>query len=413
MGSVGSVALVTAAVVIVRYVLVPLLWAPITQPDDNQDECPPGGSHLTSTTHSRSGIVRVIRLTDDGEFADRCELTDVLFEIRNPEKSELVVWYVHGWKHNAREDDSDFKAFRMLIEALDSQQRELGANGRHVVGVYIGWDGAVGASFLQNLTFWNRKRAADRISQSAVLTRIFASAKYARRQAKAEFTSRDLTIMMGHSFGARILYSATSQVLIDEVQRRHPGRTGGSYAPIAGQVDLILLLNPAFEASMFTAMHAIRRSKWWEAINQEQKPLMLAIATDNDWATGRAFPLGQYLEFARRKRQRVTLGNYEAYITHTLTAASKSYGSLTSTFWFDRFWASGLELRQKEGCKQPGNPFIVARTTSDVIDGHNGIWTEPFRNWVICFLRRLEDPAFVPVDVDSTDQHRQVGPVTA
>jgi hypothetical protein len=46
---------------------------------------------LTDTTHSPSGIVRVLRLTNAGEFADRCELTDVLYEIRNPKRSELVV----------------------------------------------------------------------------------------------------------------------------------------------------------------------------------------------------------------------------------------------------------------------------------------------------------------------------------
>src|SRR6185503_9131783 len=134
-------------------------------------------------------------------------------------KSELVVWYIHGWKHNAHDHDSDLQAFRMVIEALDREQRELGENGRHVLGVYIGWDGAVGPSSLRNLTFWNRKRAADRISQSAVLKRIFASTSYARMEAREELTSNDLTIMIGHSFGARILYSATSQVLLDEVQR--------------------------------------------------------------------------------------------------------------------------------------------------------------------------------------------------
>lgn len=401
MAVVGSVLLAIAAFVLVHQLLVRLLWRPITEPDVDQDKCRPGGNRVRSDGHSPSGHVRVIRLTDDGEFADRCELTDVLYEIRNPKKSELVVWYIHGWKHNAHDHDSDLQAFRMVIEALDREQRELGENGRHVLGVYIGWDGAVGPSSLRNLTFWNRKRAADRISQSAVLTRIFASTRYARMEAREELTSNDLTIMIGHSFGARILYSATSQVLLDEVQRRHPGRRKAAYAEIKGPVDLIMLLNPAFEASMFTAMHAIRRTQWSEAIGREQKPLLLAISTDNDRATGWAFPVGQYLEFATRKRQCVTLGNYESYVTHTLKAVPESDGASPDGFWFDRFTASGLQLQQKEECKQPGNPFIVARTTSDIIDGHSEIWTEPLRNWVICFLRRLQDPATVAAAIPS------------
>ena len=57
-----------------------------------------------------------------------------------------------------------------------------------------------------------------------------------------------------------------------------------------------MLLNPAFEASMFTAMHTIRRTQWSEAMGLEQKPLLLAISTNNDRATGWAFPVGQYLE---------------------------------------------------------------------------------------------------------------------
>ena len=91
----------------------------------------------------------------------------------------------------------------------------------------------------------------------------------------------------------------------------------------------------------------------------------------------------------------MTLGNYDPYVKHTLKAVSEAASASPDGFWFDRFTASGLQLKQKENCKQPGNPFIVARTTSDIIDGHSKIWTEPLRNWVICFLRRLQEPAVV------------------
>lgn len=57
--------------------------APRGQPDPNQDECRKGGSQLGKRNYSASGIVRVIRLTDDGEFVDRCELTDAIYEVRN------------------------------------------------------------------------------------------------------------------------------------------------------------------------------------------------------------------------------------------------------------------------------------------------------------------------------------------
>ena len=154
--------------------------------------------------------------------------------------------------------------------------------------------------------------------------------------------------MIGHSFGARILYTATSQVLLDEVQCQHPGYKKGSYGVILGPAYLILLLNPAFEASMFTAMHSIRRPdwKWWEGIDPQQQPLLLTIATENDWTTGIAFPVGQRLEFATMSRHILTLGNYVDYVTHSLKAkATSDRPSTNSAFWFDNFEDAGLRLQ--------------------------------------------------------------------
>jgi hypothetical protein len=57
-------------------------------------------------------------------------------------------------------------------------------------------------------------------------------------------------------------------------------------------------------------------------------------------------------------------------------------------FWYDRFDAAGLQLLRTAE-RQPGNPFIVARTTPDIVDGHNGIWGDALRKWLIAFLGAL------------------------
>jgi hypothetical protein len=161
---------------------------------------------------------------------------------------------------------------------------------------------------------------------------------------------------------------------------------------MTGPADLIVLLNPAFEASIFTAMHSVRRpdSKEWERINPRQQPLLLAISTANDDATGTFFPWRQFLEFARSDRQRITLGNYEPYFTHSLQAVTPSEGSPTNTeFWYDRFAAADLVLLRTAN-RQPGNPFLVARTTPNIIDGHNGIWGAKLRKWMISFMLELD-----------------------
>lgn len=325
------------------------LWYPRTKTVGLQDQCLPkhhGPNALHANRDPRfddSGSVRAIRLTNDGLLANRCELTDVIYATRNPPKPVLVVWYVHGWKHNAESRDRDLKVFTILVKELDKQQQGLAEHRRrHVVGVYVGWDGGVGPRGpLQSATFYNRKGVADRISRSAVLTKIIAMAKYARKQ---RGSSKDMTIMIGHSFGARILYSATSQVLIDRVQRHHSGEQRGEHSVISGPADLILLLNPAFEASMFTAIDAIRRQgKPTERFHQDQQPLLLTIATENDWATRLAFPLAKVLSLAWKDYQRQTVGNHHDYVTHSLTPVSASdYQQTTSPFWFDDYQARSL-----------------------------------------------------------------------
>ena len=66
-------------------------------------------------------------------------------------------------------------------------------------------------------------------------------------------------------------------------------------------------------------------------------------------------------EFARRDRQRVTLGNYKRYSTHSLQRVKSSAGSSAkSPVWYDHFQEGELVL-QRTADRQPGNPFLVAR----------------------------------------------------
>lgn len=173
--------LLAIVILVVLYFIYPWLGRR-TDPDVNQTDCRDSkerqeaqrsGSRPTAKSQTASGVVRVIRLTDDGEFADRCELTDAVYEIRNCTRAVLAVWYIHGWKHNAEECDSDYKKFKELIKKLNERQ-PADAEGRDVVGVYVGWDGLVGPRIplLNNITFWNRKFAADRISQSQCWPRL-------------------------------------------------------------------------------------------------------------------------------------------------------------------------------------------------------------------------------------------------
>lgn len=357
--------------------------------DDNQYECLPGEptDPRNFKYPSQAPAVKIIEFTDRGELTDRCQWTDVLYEIKKVNQPKIVVLYVHGWKHNADSNDSDRMAFTQLIASMtESEQKS--TELRHIVGIYVGWNASLGWGKFENLTFWDRKRAADRISQSEILTKLIGAIDSVRQQAD---NPRDRVILIGHSFGGRILYSATAQLLVFNAQRSHPGRINGTYSIVQAPADSIILLNPALEASAFTALNSIRR--YQERFSPNQEPILVSISTNNDWATKYAFPIGQWLGFDRERSEMTTLGNFAEYQTHKLRLANQNIGESVledGHVWYDNFCTDKICL-QRIGQRQPSNPFLIANTTSEILDGHNGIWDPAFVDWLIQYHLQLEN----------------------
>jgi hypothetical protein len=381
----------------------------------NRNDLPPGLSqnkcmkHITDPTndprkiHRPNESIKIIRLTNSGEFVERCELTNALYELnwdrtipsgsfganKNPEAKKLpklAVLYIHGWKHDASQDDSDLKSFSRLICEL----RKRHEGKKYVVGIYVGWNAISGLpSVLENVSFWVKKSNADRIAQSAVVTKIISAIGSI---IDSDPDRRDQFVAIGHSFGARILFSAVAQSLVYETERAHPSFPGGEYRVVEGAASAIILLNAAFEASRYSAIDDISRKD--ERFKETQPPLVISVSTDNDWATSRAFPIGQWLGSRRSERELTTLGNYEPFFTHALVPArAKNVG--TAPALTEEFYAAGLEMTRLPRNVTPRvvhahNPFLVARTTSAVIDGHNGIWAESFMTWLSEFITAIE-----------------------
>jgi hypothetical protein len=372
-------------------------------PGKDQNKCredrdPLKDPRLTSRPNDS---IKVIRVTNSGEFVDRCELTNALYELnwdrelpsyqarRAPDAKQLpklAVLYIHGWKHDASPDDSDLGHFTQLIGDL----RERHKDQKYVVGIYVGWNATAGLpGVLENLSFWVKKSNADRIAQSAVVTKIVSAIGSI---IKRDPSRRDQFIAIGHSFGARILFSATAQSLVYETERAHPSFPGGEYGLVKGAANVVILLNAAFEASRYTALDNISRKD--EKFKTTQPPLLISISTDNDWATSCAFPIGQWLGSRRSERELTTLGNYEPFVTHALVPSGDNdkKGSLALT---EEFYAAGLGMTRLPRNATPRvvhahNPFVVARTTSVVIDGHNGIWAKSFLIWLGELIATLE-----------------------
>jgi pimeloyl-ACP methyl ester carboxylesterase len=388
-------------------------WADLLEDprDPSQNKCLYGSPDdpIKVARPAYVGQVRTIRLTNAGEFVRRCELTDALYElnwdhplhpnefrpkVRSDAKvlPKFVVLYIHGWKHDASADDTDYRHFTDRIQKLQAANN----GSRQVLGVYIGWNAApklppFSFRWINNLTFWSKEHIADRIAQSAVVTKIISAIGAMRETTPL---GSDQFVVIGHSFGARILFSAVGQTLIYETEKAHPGFPGGMYKIAGGPANAVVLLNPAFEASIYTALDDVFRNE--EHFSPEQLPLLLSISSKGDQATRIAFPIGQWLNFSRTEQEITTLGNYACYQTHLLEPqAGTNCSDPSNSDLSEEFVAAGLCLhRTSRQCGssalQKRNPFLIARTPATVISGHNDIWNDTISGWLFAYIDQLQ-----------------------
>lgn len=366
-------------------------WVDRPLDSDKRRECPWNGATRADGTKFDPGTedrpskypVKVIDFTDQGELADRCQWSDFLLEFRNTKKPVFVVIYVHGWKHDGNTEDQDLKHFTALIENIQRQFR----HERHVIGGFLAWPGLAGLTPIgKNLSFWNRKTAADRVSISGNVTKLLAAVNSVRCWRNQP---QDMVVAIGHSFGARILFSSVSSSMLHDSQMKHPGSVGGIYGRISAASDLTILVNPAFEASRYTAVDDIRRPL--ETFDLLQQPVLLIVSTSGDYATRFAFPAGQIVSGRWHERERSTVGNHPRFYTHVLSH-STVHGPHPS-WWYDKFCHNGLclERRASDGERlNPGNPFIVALTDQSIIKNHSEIWNDAFIAWMGGFVVQSE-----------------------
>jgi hypothetical protein len=187
--------------------------------------------------------------------------------------------------------------------------------------------------------------------------------------------------------------------------------------------DLVVLVNPAFEAARYQALHSAIISRSGFAVYQ--RPTFVSVTAKNDQATGKAFPLGRWantrFESVREivqkgqprnaQRQAIlnTMGHLKWLVTHELAAqettvpqAQWTYRGRTRPYRdeeadFDEFnrdyrpgghlrdkwvrkYSSGAVLRHVAG--DPDCPYWSVAATPEVIDGHNGIFKHIFVDFI-------------------------------
>ncbi len=333
---------------------------------------------------------------------------------RAAEEGVVVVTFIHGWKHNAKETDSNLIDFKKSLDAVANTSSSLGK--RRLVGLYIGWRGAsLDLPWLENLTFWDRKAVAEEVGKGGVTSLLLELDRIDQEDPD------NVMVVIGHSFGGAIVVSATSEVLAERAENQS---RNGSPAKSIG--DLIIVLNPAIEATQSlslieTAIH--------NSYPDGQNPLFISLSSDADWATHYTFPAGQTLGLLltwhqhdlQRERyydrsdneplvlkeehlDATTVGNFAPYLTHRLTAepsGDKPRLSLTTCEQepdrcIPKGWTT-LSGHPTFGPLPENYPLHFIRTDKSVMKGHNDIFNPVVRAFILGIIddivvRSMEKP---------------------
>jgi hypothetical protein len=371
-----------------------------------------------------------------------CAIKDLVEKLKKGPVRSFV--YVHGWHHSADAKDRDVRRFR---ELLAKQAHE---TNRHVVGFYIGWEGdTLKFPILENFSFWGRKNAAHHIAEGSV-REFFSRIKSLRNHYNDPDKNRSINcgeptgwieqngcplrvVMIGHSFGAWILYSATSPYILETLAGiADLPKEDNAKLPVTarerGIADLILLLNPAFEATRYEPVH--RAARRYRPKNYES-PLLVSVTSTADDATKTLFPIARFFnsifqypatsdeESIAMKR---THGHIDHYVTHELTLSTTSLPqqqeqplcdrqSLRRDFFklpathislapnWVRKMCGGLTLKSMANPEL--HPYSIVwnvRTFSEIIPDHNTITGQSLEEFFIELYGDLERTPRLEID---------------
>src|SRR5580704_12610115 len=316
----------------------------------------------------------IVEFDDQGRCYDRAQMDAVATRIgtwMTDEKDAIIVVFVHGWKHDARTDDTNLSAFQGVlgktVELELEQSARMGALARPVLGMFIGWRGMslydrFGVS--DNATFWDRQEAGRRVSTGSVRELLGRCRHYHNH--RKDNGGAPLFIVVGHSFGGMIVFSALAQSLI-EAASVPVNEVTPRFA------DLVLLVNPAIEGARYLPIYDLTQARRVAGRTSAQPPVFICATASNDWATGLAFPIGNafslltesYLDRQERQAMINTIGHLPWLKTHDL-----------------RGGFSPTEYALTPPPEATQHPFWVLLATPDVIDGHSGIFGDRFLKFV-------------------------------
>jgi len=403
----------------------------------------------------------VVEFDDQGYYWDRRQADALVAEIRREaegpgQPAVLVNVFVHGWRHTADVCDSNLCCFREALGHVARRQAEVlavagdGRKPSKIFGVFVGWRGLSKRVWpFEHFSFLSRKNVATKVG-AGHMTEFLTRLDRLREELNAGGRERSRLVVVGHSLGATVVYTAVSGVLKSRLAEAYPGfdpRTGQARL-IRGFGDLVILVNPALDAVAFHPLWEL--AERFTAFARSQRPLVVVLGSETDSATGTFFPVGQTVatlfertrDREQRRALRTAVGNYEPFVSYRLAARSPAaveggpepkvddcrcrlpYEPLTSVekAEIERGTRTGDAGRAAKGgvvdvsrdgtpcepsrtygqtvlsCVKPvlrGNPIRVIRAAPEVLHEHGGFYNPLLGD----FLRRLligSDPDLAP-----------------
>lgn len=357
--------------------------------------CPAGNAYYT---------LSFVEFDDVGELWDPAELDDALHAIQSESaNSPLVVLFIHGWKNDASDKSGNVWGFRCELGAIANRYN------RTVIGIYLGWRGAVtDVTLFKDFTFWNRITAATRIpgaDMTDVVMRIM-------RETKGPDGNRDATLIaIGHSFGGLVLERAVTQALVERIDE---AEKNGPRHEVQFPADLVVFLNeagPALQAKQLLDMLFRKHAAFSRGDNSPQ-PFLLSMTSKGDTATHLAFPGGQALSLFKTSLRdyqphgdEFGVSNQTSYYLHTAanTTALQSHviglnsdPDVQTGITGGRVYATvpiggkTFYIVPKVNAKNV-TPYWIMQIPVEIVPDHTTIFRQQFEDLLIAFLNQRPD----------------------
>lgn len=379
-----------------------------------QQLCEEHAIQLHQANTDQEYLLSFVEIDDQGQLRNRKQMQAVLDELymMAAKESLLINVFVHGWHHSAKPQDPNVESFKGSLAQLSQLENRLSGaqkkQPRKVVGVYVGWRGeSIDVPYLNNITFWDRKSTAQEVGHLGMDELLLKLEEISNVKNTHEPPIKSRLVIVGHSFGGAAVYSATSQIL---ASRFVDSREAKNFTDTAkGFGDLVVLLNPAFEALRYAPLYDLAQARC--SYFPEQPPRLVVLTSEGDKATKYLFPMGRIfstffeshtaidrddcrrpVSFHEGAADRHTVGHFEPLLTHELRPASQAkqtdYAGLLDVWrqqqegGVQQYGATDLIHLDKTAAR---NPFLNVKVDKRLISDHNDVFGEE----VLEFLRQL------------------------